>query len=287
MISHIAAGVLILLMFGMGLGLTIGDFRRVVEVPRAALVGLFGQLILLPLVGFSLCVALQLEWQIAMGIMLLTLCPGGVLSNLFTLLARGDVALSVSMTSISSLLTVFTLPLVLNFSMLFFGDANAHVSLPLVKTALQIMLITILPVSLGMFVLHHLPNFALAAMRWIRRGGMLFLPLVIVGVLLQNEGIWFSHFVKLGALTVLLNLLTVLLGFGLGKLARLDDKQVRTLSIEVGAQNAMLGVTVAISPFLLDNAQIAIVPSLYAVTMVAILSIYAAWVNHRDKRAAA
>jgi len=215
--------------------------------------------------------------------MLLTLCPGGVLSNMFTLIARGDLALSVTMTSISSLITVFSLPVVLNLSMIYFNDETIQLSLPLLKTATQIMLITVIPVSLGMLVLHHAPRFAAASKTWVRNGCGVFLPFLILGIFLQNGGTWFQHFIQVGLITVCLNLLTILLGYGIAKLSKLEKRQIRTLSIEVGAQNAMLGVTIAISPFLLNNADVAMVPSIYGVTMVVILWTYALIVNRFDR----
>ena len=285
--SYFAPIMLTSLMFGMGLSLKVADFSRVFTLPKAALTGLFGQLLLLPLLGFALCVALDLNGIVAIGIMLLTLCPGGVLSNMFTLIGRGDLALSVTMTSISSLVTVFTLPFVLNLSLLFFDNDSIQLSLPFLKTASQIMMMTIIPVSVGMFVLHKAPQFAENSRKWVRRGCNVFLPLVILSIVVKNDGAWFQDFMKLGAITVLLNVLSILLGFGLGKLAGLDFKKVRTLSIEVGAQNAMLGVTIAISPFLLNNAEVALVPSIYGITMVAILWGYTAIVGYRDDRRAA
>ena len=128
--NYFASILLTVLMFGMGLGLALSDFSKIAILPKAALVGLTGQLILLPALGFALCFSLGLNGAVAVGIMLLTLCPGGVLSNMFTLLARGDLALSVTMTSISSLITVFSLPFFLNISMLFFNDQSVHIALP-------------------------------------------------------------------------------------------------------------------------------------------------------------
>jgi len=285
--SYFAPIMLTSLMFGMGLSLKVADFSRVFTLPKAALTGLIGQLLLLPLLGFGLCVVLDLNGIVAIGIMLLTLCPGGVLSNMFTLIGRGDLALSVTMTSISSLVTVFTLPFVLNLSLLFFDNNSIQLSLPFLKTASQIMMMTIIPVSIGMFVLHKAPQFAENSRKWVRRGCNVFLPLVILSIVVKNDGAWFQDFMKLGAITVLLNVLSILLGFGLGKLAGLDFKKVRTLSIEVGAQNAMLGVTIAISPFLMNNAEVALVPSIYGITMVAILWGYTAIVGYRDDRRAA
>ena len=283
MISYLVTILLTLLMFGMGLGLTIQDFSRVFTIPKAALAGLVGQLIMLPLLGFMLCYALNLTGAIAIGIMLLTLCPGGVLSNMFTLIARGDLALSVTMTSISSLITVFTLPIVLNLSMIYFNDETIQLSLPFLKTASQIMLITVIPVSFGMLVLQYAPRFAAASKQWVRRGCGVFLPFLIIGIFMQNGGTWFQHFVQVGLLTVCLNLLSISLGYCIAKLSKLEKRQTRTLSIEVGAQNAMLGVTIAISPFLLNNADVAMVPSIYGVTMVAILWLYALAMNQFDR----
>ncbi len=280
--NYAASIVLTCLMFGMGLSLKLTDFTRVFKLPKAACIGLIGQLILLPLLGFALCLALNLKGVVAIGVMLLTLCPGGVLSNLFTLIARGDLALSVTMTSISSLITVFTLPFVLNLSLIFFDNSSVQLSLPFLKTAFQIMLITVIPVSLGMIVYKKSPSFAEHSRKWVRLGCNLFLPVVILGILLQNDGAWFQDFLTLGALTVTLNLLTILLGYSLAKLARLETKKVRTLSIEVGAQNAMLGVTIAISPFLLNNAQVALIPSIYGITMVLILWAYTSLIARFD-----
>jgi len=283
MISYLVTILLTLLMFGMGLGLTIQDFSRVFTIPKAALAGLVGQLIMLPLLGFMLCYALNLTGAIAIGIMLLTLCPGGVLSNMFTLIARGDLALSVTMTSISSLITVFTLPIVLNLSMIYFNDETIQLSLPFLKTASQIMLITVIPVSFGMLVLQYAPRFAAASKQWVRRGCGVFLPFLIIGIFMQNGGTWFQHFVQVGLVTVCLNLLSISLGYCIAKLSKLEKRQTRTLSIEVGAQNAMLGVTIAISPFLLNNTDVAMVPSIYGVTMVAILWLYALAMNQFDR----
>ena len=283
MISYLVTILLTLLMFGMGLGLTIQDFSRVFTIPKAALAGLVGQLIMLPLLGFMLCYVLNLSGAIAIGIMLLTLCPGGVLSNMFTLIARGDLALSVTMTSISSLITVFTLPIVLNLSMIYFNDETIQLSLPFLKTASQIMLITVIPVSCGMLVLQYAPRFAAASKQWVRRGCGVFLPFLIMGIFMQNGGTWFQHFVQVGLVTVCLNLLSISLGYCIAKLSKLEKRQTRTLSIEVGAQNAMLGVTIAISPFLLNNTDVAMVPSIYGVTMVGILWLYALAMNQFDR----
>ena len=126
-----------LIMMGMGLSLVTNDFKRVVKYPKAVAIGLTNQLIFLPLVGFALATTMSLEPEYAVGVMLLVLCPGGTTSNLFTYLAKGDVALSVTMTAIASVITVFTIPIVLSFSLVYFMGAGSEFQLPVVKTMIS------------------------------------------------------------------------------------------------------------------------------------------------------
>ena len=280
MIGAIVPWFLGLLMFGMGLGLTPEDFYRIARFPKSVAVGLGGQLLLLPLCGFSLAALLPIRPDFAVGLCLLTLCPGGALSNMFTYLGRGDVALSVSMTAVSSLVTVITIPIGLNMALGLFMDAGGTtISLPMGRTALQILLITVIPVSAGMVVLNYFPRVAKRAEGWVRTGNLLFLPLIIAGILGAEGGQWFNNLVAAGALTVVFNLFTILLGYGLGLLFGQAAVTIKTLAIEVGAQNAMLGVAIAASPSMLGDPAVAIVPSIYAVTMVVLLAIYVALVN--------
>lgn len=273
-----------LLMFGMGLGLTLPDFYRIAQFPKAAAVGLTGQLLLLPLCGFLLASVTPMRPEFAVGLCLLTLCPGGALSNMFTYLARGDVALSVSMTAVSSLVTVFTIPIGLNLALGYFVGGNTAISLPVGKTALQIMLITVIPVSLGMLVLHRWPLLARHAEVWVRRGNMAFLPVIIIAMLGAESGKWFSNLIAAGTITVGFNLFAITLGYALALGFRLPTNRVTTLAIEVGAQNAMLGVAIAASPAMLGNPVVAIVPSVYAVTMVFLLAGFVIWRNRFSVR---
>lgn len=279
MMAYIASVFLSILMFGMGLELTLGDFKRIVVFPKAASLGLVGQLLLLPLVGFSLGALLDVSPEMAVGIVLLTLCPGGALSNLFSYLAKADVALSVAMTSISSLVTVFTIPIAINFALLFFIGDSAELTLPVLPTTLQIMLITVIPVSAGMYVLHRWPAFAEKAAPAVRIGTMAFLPLMLVGLALNEPDQWLRNMAQAGVVTTLLTVLSIFLGYLLGKIFGLGRRQVVTLAIEIGAQNAMLGAAIAISPYMLNNMTIAIVPTVYGLTMVVVLAIYVALLN--------
>ncbi|MBV1961264.1 MAG: bile acid:sodium symporter family protein [Immundisolibacteraceae bacterium] len=270
---------LALLMFGMGLGLTPADFYRIGQFPKAAAVGLTGQLVLLPLAAFAVVSVIPMRPEFAVGLCLLALCPGGALSNLFTHLARGDVALSVAMTAVSSMVTVFTIPVGLNLALGYFMDGSSSISLPVGKTALQIMVITVIPVAAGMTVLRYRPELAIKAEIWVRRGSMAFLPLIIIGILSAEQGQWFSNVITAGAITIGFNLFTIAMGYCLARGFNLSAQRVRTLAIEVGAQNAMLGVTIAVTPGMLGIPAVAIVPSVYAVTMVFLLACYVAWLS--------
>ena len=279
MLAYVASVFLMILMFGMGLDLRVEDFRRIVVFPKAATLGLVGQLVMLPLLGFALATVLDASPEFAVGIVLLTMCPGGALSNLFSHLAGADVALSVTMTSISSLVTVFTIPVVLSFALLHFMDESAAIALPIGPAMLQIMMITVIPVSVGMFVLNRWPRFAARGAPAVRAGSMLFLPMMLVGMAMSDVDRWLENLTRAGLVTTGLTLLTIFLGYLIGRLFGLDRRQVVTLAIEIGAQNAMLGVAIAVSPFMLNSLTIAIVPTVYGLTMVVVLALYVAVLN--------
>ncbi|HBL96708.1 MAG TPA: bile acid:sodium symporter, partial [Psychrobacter sp.] len=169
-----------LIMMGMGLSLVTNDFKRVVKYPKAVAIGLTNQLLFLPLVGFALATFMSLEPEYAVGVMLLVLCPGGTTSNLFTYLAKGDVALSVTMTAIASVITVFTIPIVLSFSLVYFMGAGSEFQLPVAKTMISLITLTILPVSIGMLIKRYAASFADKAQVMVSRFGVIFLSFLVI-----------------------------------------------------------------------------------------------------------
>ncbi|WP_228260870.1 bile acid:sodium symporter family protein [Psychrobacter sp. PAMC27889] len=170
---------LFLIMMGMGLTLVTNDFKRVLKYPKAVGIGLTNQLILLPVIGFALANIMPLEPEYAVGVMLLVLCPGGTTSNLFTYLAKGDVALSVTMTAIASIITVFSIPVVLSFSLIHFMGAGSEFQLPVLKTVLTLVLLTILPISVGMLIKRFAPRVADSSQRYVSRFGVTFLAFLV------------------------------------------------------------------------------------------------------------
>jgi BASS family bile acid:Na+ symporter len=266
---------LFIIMMGMGLTLTVKDFLRVVETPKAAVIGLAAQLLLLPLVGFAIAALAPLSPELAVGLVLISACPGGPTSNLITFLGKGDVALSISLTAVSSLVTVFTIPRVVNLAMATFLGETAPLDLPFWGTVAQIAAVTLVPVTLGMVLRATLPRFARWAsggIKWLSLG---FLALIIAGVLLRERANVISFFAQVGSVTLLLNLATMALGFAIATLARLSQPRTTAITLEVGIQNGTLAITLATT--LLNNSTMAIPAAIYSLLMFATGGLFAAW----------
>lgn len=249
---------LFIIMLGMGLALVPGDFRRVLRYPRAVLIGLLCQMTLLPLIGLIVVVVFRLEPTIAVGLMVLSFCPGGTTSNMYAYLFKGDVALSITLTAIVSLIAPFSVPLLTYYAMWYLmGEANI-VELPVMQTILQLLAITVLPVVLGMIVRHWFPRQARGADGPVKYLSVGFLFFIIVVLIIQNRADMLNFFLLTGAASLVLNVLAMVAGFLVALLARLSREQAITVGFEVGIQNGttallvtgvMLGVpTMTIAP---------------------------------------
>lgn len=258
-----------IIMLGMGLALTPADFKRVALFPRATFVGLFCQLILLPVVAFGMLQVLSLPPELAVGVMLLAFCPGGATSNLLSNLARADVALSITLTAISSMITVFTIPYFINLSMEYFIGEGKYVELPVLKTMLQIVVITIIPVSIGMLIRWRFPEGAKRSEKPVKIASAIFITLVILGAILKEKENIAGYFVQVGVITLLINVVILAGGYLLGKLFRLSHPQRAAISIESGIQNGTLAITIATSSLLLNNSQMSIPAAVYSLIMFA------------------
>ena len=272
---------LFIIMLGMGLGLTLRDFQRIFVEPKGVALGLVAQLIMLPLVGFGLASVLPLTPELAVGVMILAACPGGPTSNLVTYLARGNVALSITLTALSSLVTVFTIPLVVNWAMVQFMGAGTDLQLPFLTTVLQIAVITLIPVSLGMALHHYAPQFAATVEKWVKWLALVFLGLIIAALLIKERANVLAFFLQVGWVTLLLVVLTMALGFGLAQLARLDDRSATAITVEVGIQNGTLAIAIASAPTFLNNATMAIPAAIYSLLMFAVGGAFAWWAQRR------
>jgi bile acid:Na+ symporter, BASS family len=256
---------LAIVMLGMGLSLVAEDFKRITRDPKAVTIGVIAQVLLLPLLGLLTTKVVPMEPTIAVGLIVLALCPGGASSNLITYLAKGDVALSVTLTALSSLITVFTIPVFTNLALQHFLGQGAAIALPIGQTMLQIFLITLLPTAIGMAIRHQFPNTATRLEKQMSRLAMGLLAFIIVLLLIREGNKLAGFLVQVGLGAVLLNLLATSMGFGVGKLFRLPLAQQICIAIEVGIQNGTLAI--AITAGLLNNPDMAVPAAVYSLLM--------------------
>jgi BASS family bile acid:Na+ symporter len=256
---------LIIIMFGMGLSLTLSDFKRVIVYPKAMIIGQFCQIILLPLVGYIIAIYLNLSPTTAIGVMLLAACPGGPTSNMLTYMAKGDVALSVSLTAVSSILTIFTIPIVVQFALERFSEQSLTVTVDALTMVKQLFVIVLIPVGIGMIVKSKLPTFAERMDRPVKIASALIFVLVIFGVMYSIKDVLLDYLKEAGLPAILLNVSTMTIGFLLAVFFRLSRRQAITISIETGIQNGTLAITLA--TIALNNAEYSIVPAIYGLLM--------------------
>lgn len=271
---------LAIIMFGLGLSLTVGDFRRVARSPKAVVVALVLQLLVLPLVAFGLVVAFDVDPLLAVGVMLLAASPGGTTANLFSHLFRGDVALNITLTAVNSVLAAVSIPLVTNLAISYFG-AEGELGLQFSKV-LQVVAIVLVPVAVGMFVRSRSRDFAERADRPVRIFSITVLVIVAVGALLGERANLGTYLEQLGVVTALFCLASLTIGYAGARLMRLNGPQSIATSMEVGIHNTTIALTIALS--VLDNTEVAIAAAIYSVVMYVFAPIVG-YVISRDVRA--
>jgi len=269
-IPQILQALLFLIMLGMGMTLTVADFKRVREFRRAVVIGLCNQIILLPLVGLLLISTLPMAPEIAMGLMIITACPGGATSNLMSYLSKGDTALSITLTAFSSMITVFTIPFIINFSLVqIMGEGGKTIQLPILTTIFNIIKLTALPVALGMFINYRFSDFSTRSRNAIAWSSGIFILIalgLIVMRLAEIGSVW--GFIKAAGLgVILLNFITLLIGFISARLLQLETDQSITISLESGMQNNVLGMAIAMAPSMLNNPEMATAAGVYGIVM--------------------
>ncbi|PLX17858.1 MAG: bile acid:sodium symporter [Marinilabiliales bacterium] len=261
----ILASSLIIIMLGMGLSLVFDDFKRIFIYPKAILVGLVNQIIILPIIGFVIALAFPLKPEIAIGIMILAACPGGPTSNLIAHLAKGDLALSVSLTAISSFITIITIPFIINFALVQFLDEGQIIRLNVVETIMQIFIIIVIPITIGMLIRKYKSYFALKMEKPVRRASGIVIALVIIGIVIKEKENVIPYFQQAGVVALVLNIATMLVGYYSAKLFKIKNKRAVSISIESGIQNGTLAITIAV--VLLGNSEYAITPAIYSLLM--------------------
>jgi BASS family bile acid:Na+ symporter len=266
------------IMFGLGLALTPADFARVVRFPRAVVVGLLVQTVVLVAVAFAITQLFDLPPMLAVGFMLLAASPGGAMANIFSHLAHGDVALNITLTAINSVLALLWLPLVMNWSLAYFLGAELQVPAPTQKI-MEVATVIILPVLIGMFVRYAWPALALRAAGAVRIASVLLLALVVAISLANSGETILQHFGTVGLACITLNLVSLAIGYVVPRIIGLPVPQATSISLEIGIHNAAVAIFVAVK--VLDS-QVASVPAaLYGIIMIATAGIAVTWFRRR------
>lgn len=257
---------LAVIMLGMGMTLVLGDFTRILKYPKAILLGLINQLIFLPIIGFGLAILFNLNPIMAVGLMILATCPGGPTSNLITHVCKGNIALSVTLTAFSSVISIFTIPFILSYALDYFGSTtNVLIKLPVGETMLQIMGITVIPISLGMLLRRLKPTLAKRMEKPIRIASTVLFLIVFMAIVVANYAVIGRGLKEVGFVTLLLNLCTMALGYLTARLFKLEFKNAISITVESGIQNGTLALVIATA--ILNNVEMGIPIASYAIWM--------------------
>jgi BASS family bile acid:Na+ symporter len=252
-------------MLGLGLSLTPQDIRNIFVMPKAVAIGTFGQHALLPLLAFALAVLFAPTPAIAVGTLILAACPGGLTANAYSFATRADVALSVSLTVVSSLLSLATLPLITYFALAWFLEAGAAPQLSVLETFYTLAALTVVPVGIGMFIRHRWEERSKALIEAVRTATFIFLILLIVAGTIVSFDVLKQHFAQAALVALLLNVGSMVLGYGLGRIFSLPVSQRVAITFDIGVQNVSLASLVILS--LLGREEFFVITLVYAVIM--------------------
>lgn len=273
---------LAIIMFGLGLSLKLSDFKRIFQYPKAIIIGSFTQLVLLPALGFLIAaLLLHSSPELAIGLIILAMCPGGPTSNLLTHLANGDTALCISLTAISSIVKIFTIPVMVNLAIEQYMGTSPGLHLDVLSSIIKIITITIIPASIGMVIKAFFPAFADKAQKPVKVLSAIFLVLVIAAAIAQERKTIVQSFIIAGPAALLLNLSGMLLGYYIPKIFRLPVSQQVTISIETSIQNGTLAIAIASSPLMLNNSVMAIPAVVYSLIMFITAGLFISFLNKK------
>ena len=264
-VTKIAPLALALIMLGLGLGLTVNDFKRVLQNPKIFFVGIFSQIVLLPIIAYILLLVIKVPTAIALGVMIIAAAPGGVTSNVMTKFARGDVALSISLTAVCSLISIISVPLIVFSSAKLIGVSNISEEITMTGIALKMAGVVTLPVFIGMIIRNFTENFISKNIKFIERTtGFLFL-IVFAAIWIEERNNILSYLSQAGVIVLTLNIVMMIFAYYLAKVFSSNIEQRRCIAIECGLQNGTLAVFVATQIF---NDIIYVIPTAaYALIM--------------------
>ena len=264
-VTSIAPILLALIMLGLGLELTINDFKRVLQIPKDFLVGFFCQIVLLPIIAFGLVKFLNTPIEIAIGVMIIAAAPGGVTSNVLTKFANGDVALSISLTAVVSLISVISVPFIVFTSIKLLNYDLASNSISMFSIAIKMFLVVTLPVIIGMLIRRFATNFVDTKVKLIQNISVILFIVALFGAIYQELDNVESYFAQAGKVTLILNILMMFLGYMIAKFFASGTPQQKCIALETGLQNGTLAIFVATQLF--DETIFVIPSATYALIM--------------------
>lgn len=253
-----------IIMLGLGLSLTLDDFKRVTKYPKAMTIALVCQMLVLPLLCFFIAKFSGITPALCVGLMLLAASPGGATANLYSHLSNGDVALNISVTAINSVLTLFTLPFIVNLSMEYFLGAGQYIPLPFSKVV-EVFAIVLLPVTLGMIIKNKAPQFAGKMDKPVKIVSALLLIVIIISVTLREKQLLIDNFEQLGMPVLLFNVLSLAAGFYIPLLFKVERKQAIAIGMEIGIHNGTLAIFIALN--VINNSTMSLPPAIYSLLM--------------------
>ena len=248
-VTKIAPIILALIMLGLGLGLKIDDFTRVIKTPKDFLVGFFSQLIILPLVAYLLIIILKVPPEIAIGVMIIAAAPGGVTSNILTKFANGDVALSISLTAVISLISIITVPLIIFTSADLFGITNISQNISMTGIALKMFLVVTVPVILGMIIRKFAENFVNSKIQIFEKLNIILFVIFFIAAFYEERESFIDFLMQAGFITFILNITMMIVAYYLGKSFASGIKQQKCIALECGLQNGTLAIFVSTQIF--------------------------------------
>ena len=276
--------ILIVLMFLLGIDISRKAFADIAHNPKAVMLGLIGQIVILPILAFSIAWLLKLPPVYFMGLVLVACCPGGSSSNVFSLLAKGDVALSVTLTALSSIITLFTLPVIMEFVTEAVSDmSDVSIELPVGRLLVQNIVLLFVPLLAGSMFKHFCPEAAVKVSKVLSKMAFPALMILAAVFFLQYKAEIAENFASLGLSAALLIVVAMACSSGISRIGKFNDTIRRTIVIEVGMQNAAQAIAIASSPFIFNSGEMALPAICYALLMNVILLIYVYFIRRKQK----
>lgn len=255
---------LAVIMLGLGLSLQVSDFTRIVKFPKAVLVGLSCQMLLMPVICFFVAKGFGLPPELAVGLMLLSASPGGAVANLYSHLSKGDVALNVTLTAINSLLSLLTLPLIVNLSLEYFMQDGLYIPMQF-KKVVEVFIIVLVPISIGMTINKLVPKVSQALSKPVKIASALLLATVIILAVGKDKENLGTYFMQVGPAALAFNVLSMLAGYFIPRLLNLTKRESIAIGMEIGIHNGTIAIYLAIN--VLANPVMAMPPAIYSLIM--------------------